>query len=346
MSAGSRRWAKVALIGFLIVFITVLHYVTDHLHLAVHIIFRELYFLPIILGGFWFGTAGGAAAAVLVTILYLPFVLALPEALSGHNFGNLVQILLFNIFGILIGVLSDRQKRQQQLLLESESLAAMGRAVSCIAHDMKTPLATIGGMVRQVRRKESDGGLAEKLDFAYAQVRRLEVLVGDMLAFARPLSLQCEQGLVNTLVEEVVRVAGEKAGQRNVVLQTELRQDLPHAEYDPHRLQQALLNLVNNALESSPPGSRVLISTGCRNESVIIRIVDSGTGIPEEIRGDIFTPFRTTKKEGTGLGLPIVRKIVDAHRGTITFADNSDRGTTFTVSIPRRREKPGAAARE
>lgn len=112
--------ARISAIALLVICITILHYRTDHFHLSSHILFRELYFLPIILAGFWFGVYGGVGASLSVTLLYLPFVLALPEGISGHNFGNLIQILLFNIFSLLFGLLFDRQQRHLQQLLEAE----------------------------------------------------------------------------------------------------------------------------------------------------------------------------------------------------------------------------------
>jgi len=234
----------------------------------------------------------------------------------------------------LVGWLRDREKRQQQKLLEVESLAAMGRAVSCIAHDMKTPLMAIGGFVRQVRRKVVEDDLTKKLDVAFEQVRRLETLVGDMLAFARPLNLQCQQGMVNDLIKEVLIVAGEKALRHGVTIVTELQEDMPTVAYDPHRLPQALLNLVNNALEASPRGSEVIIRSQNREASIFIEIIDQGSGIPPDWLHDIFTPFATTKKEGTGLGLPIVKKIIEAHAGILSFHNNGQRGATFRISLP------------
>jgi len=227
---------RISAIALPVLCITILHYRTGHLQISSHILFRELYFLPIILAGFWFGVSGGMAASLSVTLLYLPFVLALPEEISGHNFGNLIQIILFNVFGLVFGLLFDRQKRQQQKLLEVENLAAMGRAVSCIAHDLKTPLMAIGGFVQQVRRKVADDQLTMKLDFAVEQVRRLEALVGDMLAFAKPLNLQCQQGAVNDLIHEVVMISGEKAARHAVTIVTELQEGMPAFAYDPHRL--------------------------------------------------------------------------------------------------------------
>lgn len=331
----TKQIAKSSFIAFLIFLITALNYQTDHLDISSHILLRELYFLPIILAGCQFGMCGGISAALLVTLLHLPLIPALPEEMACRNLSNIMQIILYNIFGLIFGLLGSRQKRQQQKLLEVKSLAAMGRAVSCIAHDMKTPLVAIGGFIQQVRRKVADEKLARKLDIAFEEVGRLEILIGDMLAFAKPLNLQYQQGRINHLIEEVVMIVREKAANHSVTIRTELQEDMPVAEYDRHRLRQALLNLAVNALEASPKGSQVLLCSHCRDAScIIIEIVDRGDGIPKKLIGDIFTPFLSTKKEGTGLGLAIAKKVVEAHKGAIDVVENTKNGVTFRVIIP------------
>jgi signal transduction histidine kinase len=95
------------------------------------------------------------------------------------------------------------------------------------------------------------------------QVQRLEVLVSDMLAFAKPLNLHCQPGKINQLLEEVVMLAGEKAARHSVTIVTELQENMPGTPYDQQLLQQALLNLINNALEASPPGERIVVRSQC-----------------------------------------------------------------------------------
>ena len=333
-----KKIAKGSFIALLVILITIMHYQIDDQDISSRILLRELYFLPIILAGSRFGIYGGISASLFVTFLYLPFVLPLPEGIFINRFGNIMQIILYNVFGIIFGLLGDRQKRQHQKLLEAESLAAMGRAVSCIAHDMKTPLVAVGGFVQQVRRKVADDNLAKKLDVAFEQIRGLEILVGDMLAFVKPLNLQCQQGMINQLIDKVIMISKEKAFRREVTITKELQEDMPVAEYDTHRLQQALLNLVGNALEASPKGSEVIVRSQCRDDYIIIEIVDRGGGIPKERLHDIFTPFVTTKKEGTGLGLSIVKKVIEAHKGSIDVTENSKKGSTFQISIPLTRK--------
>lgn len=329
-----RTTAKGSVIALLVLLITFLYYQIDHHDIDNRILLRELYFLPIILAGSRFGLKGGLSTSVFITFLYLYFVLTQPSSAICHTSGNIMQIMFYNLFGLVFGLLGDRQKRQQQKLLDAESLAAMGKAVSCISHDMKTPLVAIGALINQVRRKVVDEKLAKKLEIAFGQIQWLELLVGDMLTFAKPLTLECRKGMINHLIEEVVMISGEKALRHSVTIATELQEDMPVAEFDRHRLRQALINLINNALEASPQGSEVVFRSKSDDACIFIEVVDRGVGIPRERLRDIFTPFVTSKNEGTGLGLAIVQKVVEAHEGVIHLIENSKKGATFRITIP------------
>jgi signal transduction histidine kinase len=210
----------------------------------------------------------------------------------------------------------------------------MGRAVSSIAHDIKSPLVAIGGLTSQVLRKlAADDPARPKLDIVVQQTARLDSLVKDMLAFARPLNLEKKLEDINKLVNETLTVAYESARQRNIYIKERLAADLPDIAIDRHRLQQALLNLVVNAVEASPEGENVVILTRLQNNSVVIEVRDNGPGIPAELIEGIYNPFVSTKKEGTGLGLCIVKKVVEAHDGVLSF-HNKQQGMTFKISLP------------
>ena len=334
MNASAKKRIKIYSIAGAIILITFFHYVTQQNDALFHVIYRELYFLPIILAGFYFGLRGGLISSGFVTLSYLPYIIYHLDGFSSHDLGNFLQIMLFTGVGSVIGWLRDREKILEAKRRKSESLAAMGKAVSCIAHDMKTPLIAVGGLVQQVRRKVTDEKLINKLDYSFEQVRRLEVLIGDMLAFAKPLNLDSQQGMINHLIEEIVMVCSEKAKRNAVRITTILQKDMPITEYDNQRLHQALVNLVNNAIEASPSGSEVTLRCQCGEDCMTIEISDRGCGIPKDLSGDIYTPFVTTKKEGTGLGLPIVKKIIDAHEGSINVTENNEIGVTFQITLP------------
>lgn len=326
----------IVLIVTLVTLITFLHYLTRIDEGLYHVFYRELYFLPIILSGFWFGLRGGLSTSLAITALYVPFVLIPLENFNVHDFGNLMQIVLFNIVGGVLGLLRDRELIHQKELRKAESLATMGKAISSIAHDMKTPLVAIGGFTSQVRRKlfPDEPDCCKKLDMVLQQANRMESMVKDMLAFARPLKLQRSVNDFNKFVQETVEIAQESALKYNVKLQHDSDDRSVPLNFDKHRLQQALLNLISNAIEASPEGEAVTVTVSLTGKRIQVDIADRGEGIRPENREEMFAPFFTTKKEGTGLGLAIVKKIIEAHDGNIEVQDNQGgKGTIFRVAL-------------
>ncbi|MFP5213622.1 MAG: PAS domain S-box protein [Acidobacteriota bacterium] len=226
--------------------------------------------------------------------------------------------------------------KAEEALRESERLAAMGRALSSVAHDMKTPLIAIGGFTRMVQRRlDPNSGDFEKLEIVVKETCRLESMVKDMLDFSRPLDLDRTEEDTNRLVQECMELAGQLAQEKRVNLGCRLSEDLPPARIDGMRMKQVVLNLIVNAVQASPEGETVTVRTGHARGYLLIDIIDRGEGIPPNRREEIFHPFVTTKREGTGLGLPIVKKIVEAHMGRVHILDNPDKkGVTLRVSLP------------
>ena len=331
----TNRLGKIALLAALIAGITLGHYAFGPERDFLHVTLREVYFLPLILAAFWFGLKGGLASSLTVTGLYLPFVIFHGDGFSPHMLGNWLELSLFNMVAGLLGWLRDRDWARQQELSRGQFLASMGSATAALAHDMKTPLIAIGGLVTQVRRKmaETDTN-ASKLDIALSQVARLEAMVKDMLTFSRDLDVELTPGDVNRFVQETMLVALPLAEKKGVQLRSEVTQGIPVVSCDYQRLQQALLNLVTNAIEASPEEKIVMVRSLLGKGAVILEVADRGPGIPKERREEIFTPFATTKKEGTGLGLPIVRKIAEAHGITVSVDENPGGGALFRLVIP------------
>ena len=335
MQINKKTSFQIVVIFVLVFFVTMLHFLTRQEETILHVIYRELYFLPIILAGFWFGLRGGLATALVITALYVPIVIGKPRGLTGHDLGNLLEILLFNIIGILVGWLQDREIIHQQMRRKEEGLAAMGKAVACVAHDMKTPLIAIGGFAQQIRRKlPEEDRTGKKLDIVLQQTERLELMVKDMLGFAKPLDLNCQDDDFNKLLQETILIAEEKARKYHVQLSLQLQDDLPVCSYDSHRLQQALLNLINNAVEASPAGGEVIIRSKMDTNNLFIEVEDYGEGISTDKMDKILQPFVSSKKEGTGLGLPIVKKIAEAHGGILQYEQRDEKGMVFRIILP------------
>jgi len=228
-----------------------------------------------------------------------------------------------------------QRERALEALRESERLAAMGRALSSVAHDMKTPLIAIGGFTRLAQRHmEETNPHRQKLDIVIKETQRLETMVKDMLDFSRPLDLNRSAEDIDLAINESLILLDSTAKERKVSLRSAMAPDLFLASFDPTRIKQVLINLAANAIQASPEGETVTIRTYANQANLIIDVTDHGPGIPREKREAVFSPFYTTKKEGTGLGLPIVKKIVEAHQGRIEILDNPDGGLTFRLVLP------------
>jgi len=329
---------KIGMIGGMAGFLTLLHHQTASDAGIRHVIFRELYFIPIILGGFWFGLRGGLSTALAISLLYGPLILSGVDRFSTHNFGNILEILLFNLLGGLLGWLKDRETAQAARARQVENLAAMGQAAAMIAHDLKTPLITIGGFARQLSGKISpDTPEGKKVEIIRQQAERLEKLVMDILFFARPINSSPESVDLCELLNKVKEAVSETADKKRINIDIAAPKTC-ECNLDYEKMMLVFINLLTNAIEASSEGETVSVSLYHHADNTVqIDVSDIGAGIPQNIAGKIFEPFVTGKKKGTGLGLPICRKIVIAHAGELKHINNNDVGTIFRVSIPAKK---------
>lgn len=232
-----------------------------------------------------------------------------------------------------------QREKAEKRLRDAESLAAMGRAMAAVAHDMKTPLIAIGGFSRLAQKRiGEDAPVQELLEIVVKETARMESMVKDMLDFSRPLDLEFSKVDIVLLVAESLAIVAPIARAKRVTLRNRIDSGSGLTAWvDFGRMKQALINILTNAVEASREGQEVSIGAHVKGESFVLSVVDSGCGIPKGKREEIFSPFYTSKKDGTGLGLPIVKKIIDAHRGRIEIIDNQDKGITFRVEIPLRK---------
>jgi signal transduction histidine kinase len=315
--------------------ITFFHYSTELEVHRYHIFYQGLYFVPILLSGLWFGLRGGLAASLSVTVLYLPFTILHWAAFTAEDINSLLEMVLYNLVAVVLGILRDREKREQLRLREAESLAAIGKAVSFLAHDMKTPLIAIGGFRRSIKRSHKfDQKGNEKLEIIIQEAQRLENMVREMLDFSRPLELHASAHDLRPVIKESIEVVRDLAEEKKVELRIQSAQGLPPWSFEAMRMKQVLINLLNNAVEASPEGGIVSVATFQKGKSLFLEVSDQGSGIPSHKKSDVFLPFFSTKKGGTGLGLTIVKKIVEAHRGRVEILDNPKKGTIFRIVLP------------
>jgi two-component system sensor histidine kinase HydH len=327
---------RIAFVAFLVGGITFAHYLTEWKVHYYHIFYQGLYFFPVILAGFWFGLKGALAASLSITLLYLPFTVIHWNGFSAGDFNSVMEMVLYNVVAFILGMLRDREITAQRRLRESERLASMGKMVSCLAHDLKTPLIAIGGFAHLVQKgiEKKDFSFGGKLDIIVKETIRLRRMVEEMLDFSRPLELSLTKGDAKDIVNQCIAIVSDLPIAKKVRFQNMCVEDLPSMSFDPDRMKQALINLLTNAIEASPEEGTVAIYCYQKRRKLIIDIKDQGDGIPVSKREGIFDPFFTTKEGGTGLGLPIAKKIIEAHGGYLEVVENSGKGVTFRATIP------------
>jgi signal transduction histidine kinase len=232
---------------------------------------------------------------------------------------------------------AEELRQSHELLLRSERFAAVGEAAAYVSHEIKNPLMVIGGFARQLERNpEVPPTAGAKLRIISDEVRRLENFLGELRDFTRPAAPAKQEADLNELVQEVAIMMQEMAKEMNIQLVSRLASNLPLALYDPNQMKQVLINLVKNALEAMDSGGVITMTTTALDNQVRLSVHDNGKGIDPGIIPDIFNPFFTTKKTGTGLGLAVINKIIEDHHGTITVESSKGKGSTFTVNLPCR----------
>lgn len=225
-----------------------------------------------------------------------------------------------------------------QQMEQADRLAAIGEMATGMAHEIKNPLAGIKGALPLIAEDFPPGD--ERLQVVndiMAQIERLNKTATDLLKFGRPGIPQFDYLSVNEVICETLFFVAQHPEAKNVEQRKQLGHDIPLIWADCKQLQQVLLNIFINAMQATPTGGHVYLSTTLIHEGgrdyVQIEITDDGPGIPELTREKIFTPFFTTKNRGTGLGLPICKQLVKQNNGRIRVRSSSS-GTTFTLMFP------------
>lgn len=333
--AGHKQWTKVVVVALMIGGILCLHYFTFPYMRYRHALYRMLFYLPLVLGSLWFGMKGAIYVCATISILYLPYAIKQWQGFSLEDCHELLEGVLYISVAFILGSLVEKERDKHRALVQAERLAAIGKAVSEVAHDMKTPLMAIGGFATLVSRKlGSEDPNRKRLDIVIEETVRLDSMVKKMLDFGRPLELEPTKISLNELVIETVEVAEPVASKMAVKLEADLEPSLPSLLVDIPRIKQVVLNLITNAVQASRAGELVMIKTHLSRNGVVLEVIDCGCGIKEQDRERVFHPFFSTKKGGTGLGLGIVQKIVEAHGGEVSFRSNPQTGVTFIVRLP------------
>jgi signal transduction histidine kinase len=233
-----------------------------------------------------------------------------------------------------------QSRRSAQQTLESERLNALTLLAAGVAHEIGNPLNSLHIhlqlMERKVRKLKSEARheLQESVDVARAEIGRLDSIVTQFLRAIRPSKPQLHPENVNAIVDEAVRFFAPEIQDRDVVVEQELRSDLPLLQLDRDQIKQALYNVIKNSLEAMKRRGILRIRTDMDDAHVLISFIDTGGGMSPENLSRVFEPYFTTKSSGTGLGLLIVRRIVREHGGELSIESSQGKGITLTIRLP------------
>jgi len=230
--------------------------------------------------------------------------------------------------------LAEKEKLEEELR-RSERLAALGRLVTGIAHELRNPLSVVRTTVQLM---ETDfpavPGIAEYIRVIKEQVDRQNRIIQELLDFGRPAKNLLSPVGLNGLLEKVLTFTSPLLRQNRVKLILETSGQLPLIEADGEKIKQVFVNLILNSVAAMPAGGALTIKTYPEDGYVCAEFRDTGSGIAPEELPKIFDPFYTTREEGTGLGLAISHQIIKSHGGTIEVAETGPQGTTFKIRLP------------
>jgi two-component system sensor histidine kinase HydH len=245
---------------------------------------------------------------------------------DGHFVGN---VLLFK------DLTEVRALRRE--VARSQRLASVGRLAAGVAHEIRNPLSSIKGFATYFKDRYSDRpDDRQTADIMVQEVDRLNRVVGQLLEFARPISIEPQKISLQSLVTDSLKLIDDRAAEKNISIHVQNNARVDEARIDPDRINQVLLNLYLNAIDAMESGGelKVEISADGKSRDVVIQVSDTGSGISPEDLTKIFEPYFTTKSTGTGLGLAIAHNIIEAMGGKITVQSEKSVGTTFTVALP------------
>ena len=219
--------------------------------------------------------------------------------------------------------------------IEAEKLAVVGELTAMVAHEIRNPLATIGGFARSMLRgPEELDRILRNSQIILDEVERLEQILSRLLDFARAPSSGLVLDRIEPLVEYARQVTESLAEQADVEIRVNVEQNLPEVFLDHDQFQQVIANLVRNGVEAMPQGGVLEIGARRSEESVELYVSDTGAGISEEHVDEIFDLFYTTKPSGTGLGLALSQRIVERHGAELRVSSEKSKGTTFVIALP------------
>jgi len=344
-----------------VIIITALHYFTPTRLHPLHELYKILYFIPVLAGAFALGWRGGLTVAVVVTAFYTPHVMFQWGGPFFMNLSRFFMMILYILAGVLTGFLWDRERQQrrryqetseqlqhslQQLQQQSDELASienqlrtaerlstLGELTASLAHEVRNPLGSIRGVAEILRDESDETSPEEFVDILLKETQRLDQVVANYLSYARPQAGENKELSVKQLIESTLAMLGPEIRKKQLTTDTDIQQGL-YIQGIEGQIRQVLINVLLNAVQANTEGGSLDIHASRQNDAAQIRVKDSGSGLSTEAQQHLFDPFYTEKENGTGLGMAISKRIVDANNGSLSAVNNKNSGATVTITWP------------
>ncbi|MBI9075620.1 MAG: two-component sensor histidine kinase [Desulfatibacillum sp.] len=251
-----------------------------------------------------------------------------------------VMLMLFLILRFYVGRgeafllqrAEERLKLEEQLS-HAERLASLGEMAAGVSHEIRNPLGIIRSSA-ELLGKRAGGPNNQLLDVIIEESTRLNDIITDFLNFARPSEPRFQECSITSLLDKNLAFLAPRLNQDGYLVERDTPPNLPPIWADPNLLYQSILNILINAMQAMPGGGTIFIKAWAETDSLIVAFTDQGSGITEEAMKKIWNPFFTTKERGTGLGLCVVRNIIEAHGGSVSMENSEDKGACIRVALP------------
>ncbi len=251
------------------------------------------------------------------------------EATSRDEIGDLARAL---------AAMTAQLRTSRAQLVQAEKLASIGEMSAAVAHGLRNPLASLRAAAQLVRLHPASPAATEHLDAIIEEVDRLDRRISHLLSFSRPAPFRPVSESLPRLIDELLPAVATPIREQRVDLEMAVPASLPPVRVDPMQLEQAILEIVSNALDAMPNGGRLRISAAVANgdgpANVVLEVSDTGGGIPDQVLPSVCEPFFTTRQEGTGLGLAIAKRYVEQNGGRLEIASRPGDGTTVRLRLP------------
>jgi signal transduction histidine kinase len=267
----------------------------------------------------------------------------LAKSISNGNFNRIEGKILGDEFGSVITAInsmSEELRHREEALIQSKKLASLGILTAGVAHELTNPLNNISMIAQTYTELYDELDRSQKIEFmrkVESETERIKEIIKNLLDFSKPKEANLKETDIDTVMQKTLKLMQNMLDISNIETKLHFSRDLPHVFIDESQIVQVLVNLITNAVQSMQEGGTLFMATrwGSGGDSVEIKVMDTGKGIPPEFLPHIFDPFFSTKGEGgTGLGLSVSYGIIKNHNGDIRVESKVGVGTTFTIELP------------